>query len=64
MTLPAPSFGMYTVRGEVAGAAFLAETTTYPWGLPVALAALIAATVLVRILRRASRWPGRRQPLR
>jgi hypothetical protein len=28
---PAPTLGTYTVRGEVAGAAFLAETTTYLW---------------------------------
>jgi hypothetical protein len=54
VTLPAPTFGTYTVRGEVAGAAFLAETTTYPWGLTIALAALVAATVLFRLLRRAN----------
>jgi hypothetical protein len=55
VTLPAPAFGSYTVRGEVAGAAFLAETTSYPWGLTAVLATLVVVTVLARLRRRPRR---------
>lgn len=55
VTIPAPAFGHYTVRGELDVAVFLAETTHYPWGLP----ALFGALALLALLRAGLR-PRRR----
>lgn len=49
VTLPPVTFGRYTIRGEVAGEVFLAETTSYPWGWPAVLAVMAAAALVARL---------------
>ncbi|QFG22381.1 hypothetical protein [Actinomadura sp. WMMB 499] len=58
VTLDAPAFGRYTIRGEIAGLdepiAFTAEAASYPWGLPI-LGALLVPVPLITARRRAAR---------
>ncbi|WP_433533315.1 hypothetical protein ACQPYA_15560 [Micromonospora sp. CA-263727] len=63
VTLPAPAFGDYRIRGEVvtAGAANRVEVTTdhHPWALP----ALLALATLTLLIRTSLQNPGtRRRP--
>ncbi|SEG76209.1 hypothetical protein SAMN04489712_111136 [Thermomonospora echinospora] len=52
VSLPAPAFGRYTIRGEITGVdepiAFTATTSSYPWALPVLAALLIPLPALTR----------------
>ncbi|WP_051108858.1 hypothetical protein [Actinomadura flavalba] len=59
-TIAAPTFGRYSVRGEITTLdepiAFTAHTSSYPWALPLA-GALLVLLSLVRALRRPARPP-------
>ncbi|MFK3978935.1 hypothetical protein ACI2K4_01015 [Micromonospora sp. NPDC050397] len=62
ITIPAPTAGGYTVRGQVDGAdqpaRFVVTVTTYPWGL-AAIAAVLLGVLVVAELRRARKVPRR-----
>ncbi|MBE1533065.1 hypothetical protein [Actinomadura algeriensis] len=62
VTLDAPAFGRYTIRGEIAGLddpiAFTAEAASYPWAVPI-LGALLVPLPLLAARRRAARTPRR-----
>ncbi|MFV2173016.1 hypothetical protein ACFHW2_24975 [Actinomadura sp. LOL_016] len=61
VTLDAPAFGRYTIRGEIAGLdepiAFTAEAASYPWAFPI-LGALLVPVPLLTARRRTSRASG------
>ncbi|MEV5831071.1 hypothetical protein AB0L25_36450 [Spirillospora sp. NPDC052242] len=58
VTLDAPAFGRYTIRGEIAGLdepiAFTAEAASYPWAIPI-IGALLVPVPLLTARRRPAR---------
>lgn len=62
ISLEVPSFGRYTVEGEIAGlnepVTFTATTSAYPWGLPVFAALVIGLAVASKRATRTLRRRG------